>query len=111
LLDIGAFTWRTLWNAAISLVRKSSHEKAVAQPELLHLTGFSREASPEGILAGIAAKEILDEMSDRDRLICYLDHQGFGVSEIAAHLNITPSAVSKAQSRRLARLTAKMASK
>jgi DNA-directed RNA polymerase specialized sigma24 family protein len=111
LLDVGAFTWRTLFNAAISLVRKYSHEKCVEPERATYLRGAAREGSPRDILAGIAAREILAEMSDRDRQICYFEHQGFKASEIAHHLDMTANSVSKAKSRRLAKFAAKMTSK
>ncbi len=106
-----AFTWKTLVNAAVSLVRDRSREEALLPESLTPLAGASRIGSPESTWAGIEAKETLAAMSERNRAICMLEHQGFEASEIGALLNMNPNTVMKAKSRRLAKLTASSATK
>ncbi len=101
-----AFTWRTLVNAAISLVRDRSREETLPPDALAPLAGVSRIGSPESTWAGIEADETLASMSERDRTICLLEHQGFEASEIGTFLNMNSNTVLKAKSRRLAKLAA-----
>ncbi len=101
-----AFTWRTLLNAAHSLIRGRAREETLPPEALTPLAGVSRIGSPEAILAGIEAKQALALMSERDRKICYLEHQGFEAAEIAALLKVNTNTVLKAKSRRLAKLAA-----
>ena len=101
-----AFTWQTLVNAAISLVRDRSREETFPSETLAPLAGASRIGSPESTWAGMQAKETLAGMSERDRAMCILEHQGFEASEIGTFLNMKPNTVMKAKSRRLAKLAA-----
>ena len=106
-----AFTWKTLVNAAISLVRDRSREETLPPETVAPLAGISRIGSPESILAGIEAKEALSAMAERNRAMCILEHQGFEASEIGAFLDMNPNTVTKAKSRRLARLAASSTTK
>ena len=100
------FAWRTLVNAATSLVRNRSREEPLPTEALAPLAGASRIGSPESTWAGMEAKETLEAMSEKNRAICILEHQGFEASEIGAFLNMNPNTVTKAKSRRLAKLAA-----
>ena len=93
-------------NAAISLVRDRAREETLPPDALARLAGVSRIGSPESTWAGIEADETLASMSERDRTICILEHQGFEASEIGRFLNINANTVLKAKSRRLAKLAA-----
>lgn len=104
--DIGRFTWRTLFNAAISLIRAQRGEKWLSTKALWNLTGAGREGSPEAIVARIEGQKILSEMSERDERICDLESQGFDDSEIAAYLNVSKNALAQARCRRKAKLAA-----
>ena len=106
-----AFTWRTLVNAAVSLVRDRSREETLPPESVASLAGASRIGSPESTWAGIEAKERLGAMSERNRVMCLLEHQGFDASEIGAFLNMNPNTVMKAKSRRLAKLAASLTTK
>ena len=93
-------------NAALSLVRDRSREELFSPGTLALRAGASRIGSPESTWAGMQAKETLAAMSERDRAMCILEHQGFGASEIGAFLDMDPNTVTKAKSRRLAKLAA-----
>jgi DNA-directed RNA polymerase specialized sigma24 family protein len=108
---LGRFTWRTLFNAGISLLRKRHREQLLSSEEFRNLTVMDREHSPEVVLARIDGAKILSELSERDRHICDLEVQGLNDSEIAAYLNISKEALHQARHRRKAKVTALQAKK
>ena len=103
--DVGGFTWRTLSNAALSLIRFQSRQKSLISKALAGPMSGPIEGSLEAIQQGIEARETLAQLEERDRLICGWENQGLTAAEIAAALKISVQAVWKAKSRRLARLS------
>lgn len=101
--DVQGFTWRVLSNRVISILRRRAKEISHSRDDLTALAGAAGYGSAESTHAGICAKEYLEEMTERDRLICALEYQGFTVREIADALETTRAAVWQAQSRRRAK--------
>jgi DNA-directed RNA polymerase specialized sigma24 family protein len=100
------FTWRTLSNAALSLIRLRSREKLLSPDALESLSGVPHAVSSSDVIEQRAeVKLALARMSERDRKICSLQYQGFNAEAIGRELNISREAVWKAKSRRLSSLT------
>lgn len=102
---LSRFTWRTLLNAGISLLRKR-REQLLSSEELRNVIVMDGEHSPEAILARIEGAKILSELSERDRQICDLEAQGLDDSEIAEYLHISKEALYQARHRRKAKVAA-----
>jgi DNA-directed RNA polymerase specialized sigma24 family protein len=103
---LGRFTWRTLLNAGVSLLRKRRREQLLSSEQLRNLPVTDGEHSPEVISARLEGAQILAELSERDRQICDLEVQGLDDSEIAEHLQISKEALYQARHRRRAKVAA-----
>ena len=108
---LGRLTWRTLFNASLSLLRKRRREQLLSSEQLRNLSVVDWENSPEAISARIEGAQILSELSERDRQICDLEAQNLADSEIAEYLNMSKEALYQARHRRKAKVAAFQAKK
>jgi len=108
---LGGFTWRTLLNAGLSLLRKRRREQLLSSEQLQNLTVTDGAHSLEAISTRIEGAPILSELSERDRQICDLEAQNLADSEIAEYLNISKEALYQARHRRKVKVAAFQAQK
>jgi len=89
------FAWVTVYRVAISKLRRSPY--LVEQPTdsaeraLSRLT--SEQSSPASIELGVLASQVLDRLSQRERMIAIWKRSGFSSREIAEKLEISVPAV------------------
>ena len=90
------FAWVTVYRVAISQLRRSPYllEQPTtdsAERALSRLT--SEQSSPASIERGVLASQVLDRLSQRERMIAIWKRSGFSSREIAEKLEISVPAV------------------
>ena len=93
------FAWVTVYRVAISQLRRSPYllEQPTthsAERALSRLT--SEQSSPASIERGVLASQVLDRLSQRERMIAIWKRSGFSSREIAEKLDMTVPAVDTA---------------
>jgi RNA polymerase sigma factor (sigma-70 family) len=99
--DLGAFSWRVIFNRAVSLLRRNRRELP------LHETGracAAAEGSEERIEQALRLQQILMKLDPLAVEIALLKKQGFSSAEIAKAKGLTVSNVDTIMSRARARL-------
>ncbi|HWI69322.1 MAG TPA: hypothetical protein VNS88_13255, partial [Nitrospiraceae bacterium] len=85
------FAWVTVYRVAISQLRRTPYllEQPTdsAERALSRLT--SEQSSPASIESGVLASQVLDRLSQRERMIAIWKRSGFSSREIAEKLEIS----------------------
>lgn len=101
------FTWRTLLNGAIDLVRKR-REEPLSAAVLRDSAQLATNFNPEARWASLQKLEkIWIELTPREQRMWSLGKQGFNDNEIAAHLGINKNTLVQARHRLKMKLIAK----
>ena len=106
--SLTGFTWRALFNGAISLARKRSREQSLSAEALRDVAGIPDTENPETKLARIQEKETLfSEFSPREREYWALREQGFNDNEVADYLQLSKNALAQLKHRLKTKLVGK----
>ena len=102
------FTWRTLFNGAIDLVRKRQREEPLSAEALRHAARREMDHNPEARLARLQNLENMwAELLPREQQLWILEKRGFNDTEMAAYLGINKNTLVQARHRLKMKLRAK----
>jgi len=82
------YAWRTLNSAAVDLQRHAGRQR----DRLTAMAPFVRVAEPDAS-GGTEALDLLGRLDGNQREVMLLAYEGLSASDIAEHLDLTPSAV------------------